>query len=311
MAENVAVLWDSVDWSGEEPSEYDQVNRDYRAFAEIAASKGAEVYMANCRWYSDGVLEKAYTFLDGEWQKVEDVGVDVVFDKFDFEEDVKELKKAIAGDLPVLNHYRLEEIAADKLESYRKFPDFIPETRKATEENVREMLEEYGRVVVKPRSDWGGEGVNVMESFEEFEQEENQLVQRFVNSSKGVPGLEVDGVHDLRVLVLGGDPVAVQIRMPDSGWLSNVHQGGETFFVDKEEVPSEVFDIVDEVAAELSEFNPSFYSVDFIFDPEGDPWILEINSKPGLLFYGDEGLEESKRDVMEKVVSKLVDMAQD
>ncbi|MFB6213556.1 MAG: RimK family alpha-L-glutamate ligase [Candidatus Nanohaloarchaea archaeon] len=307
MMVSIAVLWDSVTWEGNEPSEYEPVNPAYRVFSQLAREKGGRVYMAHYSWYRDGALDRAFCFRDGEWRRVEEVDVDVVFDKSDMSEDSREVKKRVSEELPVINDYRLQELVNDKLESYRSFPDHIPETREADREDVEEMLDDYGRVVLKPRSDYGGTGVEVINSIDDFEPREGLLVQRFVDPTEGLPGFDVSGPHDLRIQVLSGDPAGAQVRVPESGWVSNVHRGGETFFVELEDVPDRALEIVEEVAEVLSAHDPSFYSVDFVFDRDGRPWILELNSKPGLVFYGSEELEESKKKLMEKVVEELVD----
>lgn len=311
MTVKIGVLWDSVTWEGEDPNEYEHINEAYRVFSEMARDFDAEVYLGNFEWYSGGVLEKAFYFDGKEWKKVRDIELDVVFDKVDLELETRELKSQMSDEVPTLNPYGLEMISDDKFESYRRFPDFIPEIREATPENVEDMLEEFGKVVIKPRSDYGGEGVKVIDSMDEFQPGENRLVQRFVDSTGGIPELGIEGVHDLRVLVMDGEPEAIQIRQPDSGLISNVHRGGETYFVDREDVPEEVFDIVDEVTDDFSEFDPAFYSIDFIFDPDGNPWILEFNSKPGLLFYDDADIKDSKTDLMERLLEVLTGMVDD
>ncbi len=309
--ENIAVIWDAeVNWDGERPfrNDIDHMNHTYRVFSELVLDHGSKAYIANFSWYESGKLEKAYHFDGDEWQKVEDVEVDAVFDKYKFDDETVPLKEEIQREKPVVNDFELEQICKDKLLSYKEFPKLLPETREATQENVEEMLEEYGRVIVKPRFDYGGAGIEVIEEISEFEPGENMLVQRFVDSSQGIPELDIEGVHDLRVYVLNGENTLAYIRTPEEGLLSNVHLGGSITFVDLEDVPAAALETVELVKEKFEEYNPSLYSVDMLFDSSGKVWILEFNSKPGLAFYEDEEIEERKKPTMQGLVESLVSM---
>ncbi|MFB6292419.1 MAG: RimK family alpha-L-glutamate ligase [Candidatus Nanohaloarchaea archaeon] len=309
--ENIAVMWDSeVNWDRSVPfrEDIDHMNRTYRVFSELVLERRSKAYIANFSWYDSGRLEKAYHFDGDEWRKVEDVPVDVVFDKYKFDDETVPLKKEIQEEKPVLNDFRLEEICKDKLLSYQEFPELLPETREATEENVEEMLEEYGRVIVKPRFDYGGTGIEVLEDASGFETGENKLVQRFVDSSQGINELGIEGVHDLRVYVLNGENMLAYVRTPEEGLLSNVHLGGSITFVELEDVPEAALETVERVKDSFGKYAPSLYSVDMLFDSSGEVWILEFNSKPGLAFYDDEEIRQRKEPTMSGLVDSLVDM---
>lgn len=307
MSCKIGVLWDSeVDHEGGEPFDDSNVNHTYQVFSEIAAEKGAEVYIANYNSYDHEKLAEAY-FYDNGWKKVEKVDIDVVFDKYKFDRETQQIKRRIQVELPVLNRFELDELCKDKLLSYEKFSEIVPETCEATRRNVEEMLE-TGKVILKPRFDYGGHGIKVIETLEEFQSSKNQLAQRFVDSESGIEELGIEGVHDLRVLVLNGEPVGAYVRTPKEGYISNVSMGGSMEFVELDDVPEKAMEIVETVSDNFDRFNPSYYSVDMIFDLEGNAWVLEFNSKPGLNFYQDDEIEKWKRPIMQKVVETLVEM---
>ncbi|MFB6217318.1 MAG: RimK family alpha-L-glutamate ligase [Candidatus Aenigmatarchaeota archaeon] len=305
---NIAVIWDAeVDDEGEEPFNKKYMNDTYEYFSDLAAEKDAEVYIATFSWFDKGILEKAYRWNGEEWVLEQNIEVEVVFDKYRFDEETQEMKKWIENNMPVLNHFRLEEICKDKLLTYQTFPGRVAETREATKENVEEFLEKDGRTVLKPRFDFGGTGVRVIGSIEEFEEEQNLLVQRFIDSTSGIEELGVEGVHDLRVVVVSGEPVLSYVRTPDEGFISNVSLGGRIEFVDLEDVQEEAMEIVEEVKEKFSGFKPYVFGVDMIFDESQEPWILELNSKPGLAIY-DEEVKKRKKKYIGKVVETLVEM---
>jgi glutathione synthase/RimK-type ligase-like ATP-grasp enzyme len=133
-------------------------------------------------------------------------------------------------------------------------------------------------------------------------------VQKFVDSTRGIPSLDVEGVHDLRIVVLDGEPLVSYVRQPKSGLISNVSRGGSMENVELTDLPGEVLDIVEEVDEELEDYSDRLYSVDFIFDEDENPWILELNSKPGLGFYDDKRIASWKKPLMDRVAKKLVQM---
>jgi len=305
MSRNIAALWDAeVDWEGEKPFNKTHINTTYEYFTDLAAKKDSKVFIAKFDWYSDGKLQKAYSF-DGEnWNKVEDVELDTVFDKYRFDEETIDLKREIANRHPVLNRFEIEQICKDKLLAYEKFPKYHPETREATLENVEEMLEKYGKVVVKPLSAHAGEGVEIIEDISEFEESRDRITQQFIDSSSGIEKLGIDGVHDLRVVVVDGKPVVSYIRQPDSGFVANVALGGSMEFIAIEDVPEEAMDIVKEVV-DVLEQDWFVCGVDMIFDQDQNPWILELNSKPGMSFYHKEEIKEWKKPYIKAVVNSL------
>ncbi|MFB6208382.1 MAG: RimK family alpha-L-glutamate ligase [Candidatus Nanohaloarchaea archaeon] len=306
MVKNIGVLWDEAVQSGrEKPFEKEAWNSEYMLFSDIAEKNGLKFYLAHYREYENGVLREAYAVEDGEWVVVEDVEIGGVFDKFLFNADTYELKKQMAEETGILNDPELERLCKDKLETAERFSR-VPETKKATEENIAEFLED-GRAVVKPRYDFGGRGVQIIDSMEELEpvDPEETVVQRFVDASHGIPGTAYEGVHDLRAYVVDGEITFGLVRVPDEGLISNVARGGSQFAFPVEKFPSDALELVDEVKEELSGFSPAMYSVDMVYDENGSAWIVELNSKPGLSFYDDMEMKEKVVKTVEKLCSAL------
>lgn len=310
MTVRIGVLWDDeMDHEGDSPMRKQKRNDRYGTFSEVAGERDAEVYLANYQRYEEAELSEAYRWNGESWDKEKEVELDVVFDKFKFDNETRELKKRMQRQLPVLNAFELEEICKDKLMTYERFPDYVPETAFADREKAEEFLEKDGKLVLKPRYGFGGHGVSVIDSMEEFEEEPNLLVQRYVDPSGGTPHFDFEGAHDFRVMIVNGEPMACYYRLNDEGDTANVSQGAVKKFVDVDEIPENVMDAVEDIAGEFSGIEPVFYSVDFMFDSEGKPWIIELNSKPGLSI-DDEESRRHKLPVMEKVVDILVEMAQ-
>lgn len=293
---NIGILWDKeVEWDRKDPFDGDR-SKDFAKYTELGEDHGLKIFIANYQWYSEGSLEKAFYWSGEDWNKVENVKLDGVYDKFKYDPETKKLKQKISEEVGILNDTELEEICKDKLKTYQLFPDYVPETRQASLENIEEMLEKYDKVVFKPRYGFAGEGVEIIESANEFEQPDNPehfILQAFIET-EGIPELDVEGPHDLRTIVIDGEiQNGNYVRVPDEGLISNISRGGDQVYVDRDELPGEIVEIIEDMKSEFERFQPAIFSVDFMLDKDGKPWIVELNSKPGT-YYHHEVKEESK-----------------
>lgn len=309
----VAFLWweNEVLWSRDKPFSKDWKCQDYAEYTEMLEEKDVKVVCGEYRWYSNGKMEKAFHWDGNEWRKVEEVELDGVYDLFRHDEEKYKLKKQMKDEVGILNDPEVAELCQDKLETYERFSRHMPETRKATRENVAELLEEHGKAIAKPRYGSSGEGISILESIEDFDrgEEEDLLVQRFI-SDAGIPDLGVEGAHDLRILIVNDELVGSYLRIPgEDSELSNVAQGGSKRYLSLEDVPRGVKDIVDEVAGELEGYRPVIYTVDFMLADR--PYIVELNSQPGVYYHGEGRKEEWERPWMEKVVDAIESLAVD
>ena len=310
QAKNIVVLWDAeVSFKGAKPFEDDNFNETYRYFSELVSERGHKFFVSHYNRYKNGGLQEAYSYSEG-WTKNQDLKVDVVFDKYKFDEKTILIKQEIESRHPVVNRFELEKIAKDKLLCAQEFVEHHPETLAANKENVQQILDKYGKAVVKPVYDFGGNGVAVIEDISEFEEKKNFLVQQFVDSTTGIEELGIEGVHDLRVVLVNGEPVLSYVRQPESGYISNVSMGGSMEFIDLEDVPESAMTLVQNVSETLSGFQPAIFGVDMIFDENQKPWILELNSKPGLNFYRYEQVKAEKKKYMEETVEVLCSLAE-
>jgi len=209
----------------------------------------------------------------------------------------------------LINQPELEVLCKDKLETYQRFSEHVPGTRKASESNIEEMITEYGKIVLKPRRAYGAEGIYIIEEGDDLPEIENSeyIVQRFVDSSGGIDGL-VDGSHDLRGIVVNRELLGAYIRYNEHSEISNVSEGGTKKALTIEEFPEDAKEIIRDVSDEL-EYSPAIFSVDFFYDEKGDPWIVELNGKPGLNFFGDKEVKKQVTPIMKELLNCYKELA--
>lgn len=309
MTDKIAFLWweDQVQWQkGEKPFTKEWKNKDYRVYAELFDEKDVEFYAAEYRWLKQDKLEKAW-FYDGEnWVQEEDVTVQTVYDLFRHSEEKMKLKKEIQEHVTLVNKPEVAELCQDKLRTYEEFPDYVPETRKATEQNLKALLDEHEQAVLKPRYGSSGEGIEKIGSVDELDEDEDRLIQRFVSEPQ-ISMFNLEKFHDLRVIIIDGEVVGGYFRLPeDDEFLSNVAQGASVKYLETEEMPDSIFPVIDEVSDYFEQYSPVIYTVDFIFEND-EPLIMELNSQPGIFYHLDATLKEYEYPWMKKVVETLAD----
>lgn len=305
--ENIAVIWDDKEgrWK-EKPFEDKNLNIAYSVFSKIAEQKGKRLLITSFESLDDH-LEYAYAYENNEWVKKKDEGFDAVIDKFKLDQETENLKKKLSQEYPVVNNYEVERICKDKYLTAQKFPELMPETLNPTEDNVEKLIKSYGRAVLKPRSDLGGRGIEIIQHVSEAENigEKNYLAQGFVDTTQGIEKMDFEGVHDLRIIGVNGEPVLSFVRTQEEGLISNVAQGGKINFVELEDIPEKAFEMYEQVEKGFEGYKPRLIALDIAFDTEGDPWLLEINTKPGLKFYGDEETKRRKSVLMNRIIDSF------
>jgi ribosomal protein S6--L-glutamate ligase len=118
--------------------------------------------------------------------------------------------------------------------------------------------------------------------------EEGLLVQRYIAP---------EGRRDLRAFVLGGKVIGALELAPHAGdFRSNIHLTGRGRAVRLER---EIGDLAEACASALE---LEIAGVDIIVDPEGRPWVIEVNYAPGF-----KGLEAcTELDVSSEVIRYVV-----
>lgn len=276
----VAVYFDDPSYDG-----YPFDNEEYRiSYHDLAGAiqqrggrfaivRGQESYIGNrtfsCGWIYDGTTFRASS---------EPLVCDIIYNKGHFSGDGSEI---------ILNHPDLDAICTDKVRTYELLPNVSPKTVcVAGAEMLPELLEvlRTDRVVGKPTHGEGGHDVHIgsKDTVAQMLRRFPYILQEYVDTSGGIPKL-VDGLHDLRVIVVNGTAVQAFIRTPPPGGiLPNVAQGGSTHEVNLKDVPEDAMHIVRCVDDQLKCFPNRLYSVDMGRDVSGSWFLFELNSRPAL-----------------------------
>ena len=179
--------------------------------------------------------------------------------------------------VPVFNGSKVAEITGDKARTYQYLAGKgvpMPDTMFCRWEGA-EYRGEFGfPVVAKPCCGRGGYAVELVADVEEMERYRAERRERredfVIQRVAGMPG------RDLRVYVIGGEPVAAMLRIAgEEDIRANFCLGGR----------AEIYRLSEEERALVEritrEFDFGFVGVDFLFDSDGGLMLNEIEDVVG------------------------------
>ena len=217
--------------------------------------------------------------------------------------------------LKFVNESWVEDLCNDKFATYSMFKKVSPKTKQV--ENKKEWLDAIhaspGKMVVsKPVTDSAGNGVIIGLKQDVIDQVADvkfpAIVQRFINTSNGIPGL-IDGIHDFRVLVLNGKIMYSYTRQPakDGEYRANVALGGVMNIINNSEIPESALNLVKKVVKKIEEVGAVNYliAIDMGFTMGGEPKLIELNSKPGFDVNSKHKLVEEFEVALAKVLINM------
>ncbi len=198
----------------------------------------------------------------------------------------------------VLNSASFKKLCADKNATHETLGNLMPKSIKIQSTAVLEKeLAKFPSdkmAVLKPASDFGGKGIFIdyPEKLKKVTIERDYVLQEFVDTSKGIKGL-VDGLHDLRVVIVEGNIVFAHVRTPKEGsLLANVAQGGGIFEIGLEMIPEYVMNSVRKVQDIIDDkYNKPLYSVDFGISNDR-AYVFELNDQIG---FPNENMHSRKK----------------
>ncbi len=290
MKKRVLILFNKKD------SEKSIGSKQYEDLYLYASEKGIEFCRASIDDYDlKNNFFREVQFFDGaKWFIEKNVKPDLVLDKSPYEigEERKKIREYISAKYVFVNDLKISRVLSDKWETYKEFENFSPKTILIENdhdfENINLLKTE--EIVLKPRSGSGGKDVKIIKKID-FSGNKLQfpfIAQEMVNAEKGIAGL-VDGPHDLRIIFKNSTPFYAFLRIPPKGKLiANVSKGGKVKVVPINKIPENILDQARFISEKMSEFQSKFFSIDFIVDNEQKPWMLEMNSRPGLILEDEE-----------------------
>jgi len=290
----VLLLFGKYKWRESRPFNNKDYQYSYEYFYSLCKRNGVQMYRSSYEWYDYKKHIFKYSWIyEGEnanWKRVYNIKPDLVFDKTKATAEAYYKKEFIRKKYPFFNNLEFTKLIDDKLTTSLLFDKWCKKSWLI--ENQKDLLSSLSKIksriaVLKPLIESGGKGIFILKKKEMKKKvriNKPHLLQEFIDSSGGVPGFS-KGIHDLRLVFVNDKLIYAYIREPKKGsYLANLAQGGSLTIVPKNKLPKSLLPIVRHANKIFETFNPRVFCIDCMFDQNKKPWIVELNSMPGLYF---------------------------
>ncbi|MEI7621564.1 MAG: YheC/YheD family protein [Candidatus Moraniibacteriota bacterium] len=314
---NIIIMYAGDDWKKEIPITNEGTRLAIQDWMKRAENVKIGLYRASIKWYDleRNVFKKAWVFRDGVWQKIEnEISADLIYDKVlsKYDYSLLDFKLKIAQKTLLFNSPLFRATFNNKLSQYVMFGQFMPLSQIASNELELKLAIKKSpgeKIVIKPLYGCGGFGIFIGEKKEALGKEFNYpvLLQEFILSEKGIPGISRQAeTSDLRLVYQGGELVYALSRIAAKGSLfTNLHQGATGKMITKDLIPTSLKKIVEKINHKIAVFPNMQYSLDFIFDNDGKPYFVEMNTTPGIdlvTLLGDEKTKQANFDFIKNLL---------
>ena len=270
-------------------------SKAYKHFFAMGAERGFNMAWSSAENFNGSKFTAYYTVDGNRWKlHRKPLKPHFILDK-SYATLAMDQKKIMAVRAPFMDPIQLQLLVNDKFLTAAAFPGLIqPGIIVRTKDQLLAGLKKIktNDVVIKPLASSGGREIEILpkRKMAKFKLWRPMLIQEFIDSSKGVPGL-YKGIHDFRLLFLSNKLVHAYIRTcaPNSK-LCNVALGGGRVIVPLNKVPKAMLKISKVFQKRFAQFHNSFYSLDFMYKDGKKPIVIEANVKPGLV--GGDGKSE-------------------
>lgn len=286
-----------------EPFAHRDENASYQHFAALCADRGLDLHVTHFDNPSASTSTFAWAWR-GAWELV-DLPLDEV--TLCYADLPPNLDRAVAfraaleaRPIQIVNTPQLGDLLTDKLATFSHFADHVPATWNANAPDLADRLRtaqlhadlSTEKLVLKPRFGERGRGIVTtdLDGLAAYSASEldDYIVQAFLETRSGIPGLGIRKRHDVRLILRDGAILLAFARLPAPGsFVSNTSQGGHELPLVVEALPSHVTRFAGEVDDRLRHFGTRFYSLDIGIGRSGKIWIFELNTMPGIVWSKD------------------------
>jgi glutathione synthase/RimK-type ligase-like ATP-grasp enzyme len=231
-------------------------------------------------------------FFEKKWSLKKNIRPDLVFDKTPFylNEALMKSRRIIAKHYPFYNELDLSKLLSNKWLTYVSFKNFSPKAFLISKKEELKKVNKLSssRVIFKPLIGSGGKGIKIFNR-SSFMPIKYPFIAQELLELKGEIKNFVRGAHDLRIMIINERPFYSFLRIPKKNSLvSNLSRGGKIKVIELENLPETVLPFIKKVQKKLKSYKIKIYSIDLMLDDNKTPWIIEINSRPGILLEKQE-----------------------
>lgn len=260
----------------------------YLRLLNFFQKKNWEVYILTRKTYQgEGIFKGGWFYNQGQfWLRKKPIKIDLVYDRTGGLQFPPEKNK----EMEVVDCRSFKIFCWDKWRAYQSLRKFMPQTfwieKKTALKSVLIKIKSSW-VVLKPNAGLKSLGVFIGPKkealvFNFLEKYPQYIAQEFIDTSGGIPGI-TDKTHDLRIVIINGEPVWSCVRIKrQEGFGMKIVPGGKQEVDYQAQVPETVKRVVKRISSEFfDKYDNPIFSLDFGIDKKGRPYLFEVNDQIG------------------------------
>ncbi|HAI74025.1 MAG TPA: hypothetical protein DCS28_03430 [Candidatus Moranbacteria bacterium] len=317
---SLVIIYSEDDWNKKTVLENNPHTRQtIENLCKYSIKHGITLYRANIEWYNSdkNIFKKAWGFKNKQWAKINSfIKPDFILDKLSGKQDYKmfDNKITLSKKTVMLNNPLFRTMLGNKLSQYLCLGEFMPKSFLAMQENELPSILKKAKtkkIVAKPIYGSGGFGITIEEKNKIKNNSLNfpVIIQEFIEGKGGIPRFSAKNeLADLRIVFINHKPIYALSRIAQKDSLfTNFHQGAKVVLVPQKSIPQSVKNLVKKIICKLSIYPKSNYSLDFMFDRNGNPYLIEMNTSPGLDLLDIIGTKKIKDRYFSEIIKSLND----
>ena len=260
----------------------------------------------------DKSFSSYWTFEKDVWKKInKHCTSTLIFDKFSPINSIQKNRHAslfATSEVRSLNNSEIKSLFFDKQLTFDRFTEFTIPTvtvKRRSEKGIAKALKDLSalllahpnredfsnEIIIKDRFGAGGEsvfrvgGLQTLSKISEILDNDkitSFVLQPFAKFDKGYKLGKFKGFVDIRIVYMGTSMIQAYIRTAaKDDFRCNMHQGGNVIYIIKKDIPARIIRLANEILKELND-TTALVALDFIISNNGNPYLMEGNSGPGL-----------------------------
>jgi len=244
----------------------------------------------------DKLFQKALFFENKKWAWKENIIPDEIYDRSLFIRSKSEMdrRKIIEKNFIFYNSLKINELMSNKWLTYKNFIEYSPKSVLIENKNDLDKFKKLSseKIILKPLFGSGGRNIKVYKKSDFRPIKFPFIVQEFLVTRKGIQGI-VKGQHDLRIILANNKIIHSFVRVPlKDKFIANLSQGAKIKLILEKNLPKEVIKIAKKISKKINRVDikgkKRLYSVDFLVSDSQRPYLLEFNSRPGIILEKEE-----------------------
>lgn len=311
-------------------------NHAYEYFLETCKSMSLTAALTTSNDFHKGKFRSYWTFENNKWTKVLKPCVsNTIFDKFaPTTKKRREVRESLFDHTLVkpFNHPKLYELFFDKQNTYDQLREFSIPTVSIHANTQKEISSALSRLeslvakhpekddfssdlVLKDRHGAGGKNIYIIKKENAVKELQNILsknrsiqfvIQPFTKFQNGYQYKNYSGFIDLRVIYFKGKPIQTYLRIAkEDEFRCNEHMGGILEYISLNELPPKVLSLSKHIAQRINAPH-SLFALDFIISDNGNVYLIEGNSGPGLDWNINKKANEKKAKQLISAIVKEI-----